>query len=224
MEQVRHPKLEPGYCEWGSTGCGSTRPLGELARPTVVLVAGRKDGEVADGYTGLKRTIWGTVFLGLGLGGFFDGIVLHQILQWHHMMSQVEPVTTVAGLKINTLADGLFHGATYLFTLLGIWLVWSDPRPLHLRLATRLLIGGVLAGWGLFNLLEGIVDHEILGIHHVNETVPQSQWLYWDVGFLVWGAIMLIGGLMLLRAGDREVRVKAAAGESERRTRSSLAG
>ena len=25
------------------------------------------------------------IFLGLGLGGFFDGIVLHQILQWHHM-------------------------------------------------------------------------------------------------------------------------------------------
>jgi uncharacterized membrane protein len=24
------------------------------------------------------------IFLGLGLGGFFDGIVLHQILQWHH--------------------------------------------------------------------------------------------------------------------------------------------
>jgi uncharacterized membrane protein len=179
---------------------------------------------VADGYTGLKRTIWGTVFLGLGLGGFFDGIVLHQILQWHHLVSQVEPVTTVAGLKINTLADGLFHGATYLFTLRGIWLVWSDPRPPHLRLATRLLIGGVLAGWGLFNLLEGIVDHEILGIHHVNETVPQSQWLYWDVGFLVWGAIMLIGGLMLLRAGDREVREKASTGESERRTRSSLVG
>ena len=25
--------------------------------------------------------------LGLGLGGFFDGIVLHQLLQWHHMAS-----------------------------------------------------------------------------------------------------------------------------------------
>ncbi len=24
--------------------------------------------------------------LGLGLGGFFDGIVLHQILQWHHLI------------------------------------------------------------------------------------------------------------------------------------------
>jgi hypothetical protein len=29
------------------------------------------------------------VFLGLGLGGFFDGIVLHQVLQWHHMVSLV---------------------------------------------------------------------------------------------------------------------------------------
>ncbi len=25
------------------------------------------------------------ILLGLGMGGFFDGIVLHQILQWHHM-------------------------------------------------------------------------------------------------------------------------------------------
>ena len=45
-------------------------------------------------------------------------------------------------------------------------------------------------GFGLFNLVEGIVDHHILGIHHVNETVPPEQWIYWDVGFLVWGALM----------------------------------
>jgi hypothetical protein len=25
------------------------------------------------------------ILLGLGLGGFVDGIVLHQILQWHHI-------------------------------------------------------------------------------------------------------------------------------------------
>jgi len=29
------------------------------------------------------------IFLGLGLGGFVDGILLHQILQWHHMLSNV---------------------------------------------------------------------------------------------------------------------------------------
>lgn len=150
--------------------------------------------------------------LGLGLGGFFDGIVLHQVLQWHHMVSQVDPVTTVAGLKANTLGDGLFHGATYVFTLAGIWLVWSAARPPHLRLSTKLLIGGLLAGWGLFNVLEGVVDHEILGVHHVNETVARSQWIYWDLGFLAWGALMLIGGWILIRAGDRDVVEVAALG------------
>ncbi|HEU5099504.1 MAG TPA: DUF2243 domain-containing protein [Roseiflexaceae bacterium] len=27
------------------------------------------------------------IWLGLGLGGFFDGIVFHQILRWHHMLT-----------------------------------------------------------------------------------------------------------------------------------------
>ncbi|HLL49293.1 MAG TPA: DUF2243 domain-containing protein, partial [Thermomicrobiales bacterium] len=51
------------------------------------------------------------ILLGLGLGGFFDGIVLHQLLQWHHLVSNVEffSPTTVPGLRTNTFADGLFH-------------------------------------------------------------------------------------------------------------------
>ena len=49
--------------------------------------------------------------MGLGLGGFLDGIVLHQILQWHHMLTDTgeHPMATVAGLETNTLADGFFH-------------------------------------------------------------------------------------------------------------------
>ena len=35
----------------------------------------------AERYYERRRVVWGTVLLGLGLGGFFDGIVLHQILQ-----------------------------------------------------------------------------------------------------------------------------------------------
>jgi uncharacterized membrane protein len=27
------------------------------------------------------------ILLGLGLGGFFDGIIWHQVLQWHHMLT-----------------------------------------------------------------------------------------------------------------------------------------
>ena len=50
------------------------------------------------------------ILFGLGLGGFFDGIVLHQILQWHHMLTSAGvPADTVAGLKLNTFWDGLFH-------------------------------------------------------------------------------------------------------------------
>jgi uncharacterized membrane protein len=52
----------------------------------------------------------------------------------------------------------------------------------------------MLMGFGIFNLVEGIVDHLVLGLHHVNESVPRGQWKYWDAAFLVWGASMLVGG------------------------------
>lgn len=67
------------------------------------------------------------VLLGLGLGGFFDGIALHQLLQWHHMVSSVDSFSpeTVPGLRTNTLADGLFHAVTYIFTVLGVTLLWG---------------------------------------------------------------------------------------------------
>jgi uncharacterized membrane protein len=56
------------------------------------------------------------------------------------------------------------------------------------------------ADWlGLFNLIEGVVDHQLLGLHHVNETVRHELWIFWDMGFLVWGAAMLLTGLALLR-------------------------
>ena len=31
--------------------------------------------------------------IGVGLGGFIDGILLHQILQWHNMLSSRLPPT-----------------------------------------------------------------------------------------------------------------------------------
>jgi hypothetical protein len=49
-----------------------------------------------------------TLLLGFGLGGFIDGILLHQVLQWHHMLTSTSgnPMTTVAGLEANTLGSG----------------------------------------------------------------------------------------------------------------------
>jgi uncharacterized membrane protein len=142
---------------------------------------------------------------GLGLGGFFDGIVLHQLLQWHHMLTSAGyPPDSVRNLEINTLFDGLFHASTYVFVVLGLVILWRTARRRHLRWSSKLLAGTVLMGFGIFNLVEGIVDHHVLGIHHVNETVPRDHWVYWDIGFLLWGAVMLIGGWAIYRAGLEE--------------------
>jgi uncharacterized membrane protein len=150
------------------------------------------------------------IFFGLGLGGFFDGIVLHQLLQWHHMLSSAGyPPDSVRNLQINVLWDGLFHMSTYVFTALGLYLLWRYSRKSHIRWSGKLLPAAMLIGFGIFNLAEGLVDHQILGLHHVNETVPREHWIYWDIGFLVWGAAMIAGGWSLLKRGREETRARA---------------
>ncbi|MGE3772302.1 MAG: DUF2243 domain-containing protein [Gammaproteobacteria bacterium] len=145
------------------------------------------------------------ILFGLGLGGFFDGIVLHQVLQWHHMLSSAGyPPNTVRNLEINVLWDGLFHLSTYAFTASGLLILWRYSRKNHVRWSGKLLPGGMLIGFGAFNLVEGLIDHHLLGIHHVNEKAPRAEWIYWDIGFLIWGAAMLIAGWILLRKGKRE--------------------
>jgi uncharacterized membrane protein len=150
------------------------------------------------------------ILLGLGIGGFFDGILLHQVLQWHHMLSSAGyPINSIDNLKYNVLWDGLFHASTYIFVTWGLALLWRSARHTHVRWSGKMFIGSQLLGFGIFNVVEGIIDHQILGIHHVNETVAVEQWIYWDVGFLVWGALMLVGGWLLLQAGQRETATMA---------------
>ncbi len=144
------------------------------------------------------------VLFGLGLGGFFDGIVLHQVLQWHHMVSSLYPIDSIENLELNTFWDGLFHSSTYLFVIAGLFVLWRTAQRRHLFWSSKLLIGSLLIGFGAFNVIEGLIDHQWLGLHHVNELVARSNWIYWDIGFLIWGAAMLIGGWFLLRAGQRE--------------------
>jgi uncharacterized membrane protein len=56
-------------------------------------------------------------------------------------------------------------------------------------------------GWGAFNLVEGVVDHHLLGIHHVKETAANP--LLWDLGFLALGAVLVIVGVSLSRTALR---------------------
>jgi uncharacterized membrane protein len=152
-----------------------------------------------------RRFVAAGILLGLGLGGFIDGIVLHQILQWHHMLTDYDghsafPDTTVSSLEENTLWDGLFHASTWVFVAVGLFLLWQALSAGY-RATWRSIVGLLLAGWGIFNLLEGSVDHHILTIHHVRDDVEDPLW--WDLGFLAFGAVLLIVGLAL-RNGDRQ--------------------
>ena len=145
---------------------------------------------------------------GIGLGGFVDGIVLHQVLQWHHMVSDTgdHPVTTVAGLEVNTMADGFFHIVAWLFVLGASVVTLAQWRQGCLAPSWSFHLGGMLAGWGLFNLVEGVVDHQLLGIHHVRDDLGGP--VAWDVGFLVFGALLVLGGWLLQRRGVPRAAVR----------------
>jgi uncharacterized membrane protein len=140
-----------------------------------------------------------SLLLGIGLGSFIDGIVLHQILQWHHILTDEGccPASTVAGLEDNTLADGLFHLATWIAVMAGTILAVRAWQRGELAPPWRSHFGGLLLGWGLFNLVEGLVDHQLLGIHHVRDDLGGP--IGWDLGFLAFGALLALVGWGLIR-------------------------
>lgn len=140
------------------------------------------------------------LLLGIGFGGLFDGVVLHQILRWHHMLSSEAccPVTTVRGLELNTLADGLFHLTTILVLAVGTAMLWSRIRDRGAPWSGWRLVGLGLEGWGGFNVIEGLVDHHLLGIHHVRPGPQRSEY---DIGFLIVGAILAVVGHLLASRG-----------------------
>jgi uncharacterized membrane protein len=167
-----------------------TRPVPRLGRE-----------ETAAGETASRLRLPG-ILLGIGLGGFVDGIVLHQILQWHHMLTSEGsyPATTVAGLETNTLWDGLFHAATWAAVVAGLFLLWRAREGWSRSVGGRALVGWMLVGWGLFNLVEGTVNHHLLTIHHVRTGDSQTAW---DLAFLAVGALLVVGGWLLARSEER---------------------
>jgi uncharacterized membrane protein len=157
--------------------------------------------KLADGAARGRRVSSGVV-LGVGLGGFLDGIALHQIAQWHNMGSAVLPPVTMEAMKQNMAWDGLFHLGTWLVTLAGVWMLWSDGRRGGPRVSGRAFLGQLVLGWGAFNLVEGLVDHHLLNLHHVRDLpahVPAYDWAFLAVG----GVGLIALGRLLSRPQGR---------------------
>lgn len=76
----------------------------------------------------------------------------------------------------------------------GLYQLWQAVRRTDFRPPTSAFVGAILMGWGFFNVVEGLVNHHLLGIHHVRAGENQ---LGWDLAFLAWGAAMLLSGWWL---------------------------
>lgn len=147
------------------------------------------------------QRVWAGYLLGFALGGFFDGILLHQILQWHHLLSAIQD-GRFGRIRAQILADGLFHALMYAIALCGLWSLWRSRQDAARLSGTALLADGLI-GFGTWHILDAVLSHWILGIHHIR--MDAGNPLPWDLlWFAVFGVGVLLAGLVLRR---RAVRV-----------------
>lgn len=140
----------------------------------------------------LSQFKWAGYLIGFSLGGFFDGILLHQILQWHHLLTNVSG-EFFRSIEIQILADGLFHVLMYFVAIGGLWLLWKGRHQYSKLGADKNLLGNALIGFGAWHLLDGVLSHWVLGIHHIRS--DSENILMWDLlWFFVFGvAFVLLG-------------------------------
>jgi uncharacterized membrane protein len=143
------------------------------------------------------------------MGGSFDGILFHQLLQLHNMLSARYPTKgtdapqLVVNLEINMFWDGMFHAFTWVITAVGLALLWKCAPQQERPLSTRVFVGSLALGWGLFNLVEGTINHHVLHIHHVTET---PNHLLWDLAFLGSGLLLSVVGIAMIALPSPEQR------------------
>ncbi|HZG54999.1 DUF2243 domain-containing protein [Paenibacillus sp.] len=147
-----------------------------------------------------KRLNYGSLLLGIGLAGAFDGVVFHQLLQWHSVYMHTHRHGQI-------VSDGLFHAATVVALVFGAVLLWRAGHPGGVERGRRLLFGGALVGAGGFNVVEGLVNHHLLQVHHVRPGHPQE--LLYDLAFLASGVLLYAIGYAIRQHADGRGRKRA---------------
>ncbi|WP_409300049.1 DUF2243 domain-containing protein [Peribacillus sp. SCS-155] len=137
-----------------------------------------------------NRNLWCGFLFGLGLVGFIDEAVFHQLLHWHHFYDKS---TTDIGL----VSDGIFHAFSWFSTIGSAFLI----ADLHRRLAfwKKRWAGGVLLGGGLFQLYDGIIQHKLMRLHQIRYQVDILPYdITWNIIALI---MIIIGGILLKQTG-----------------------
>jgi uncharacterized membrane protein len=172
------------------------------------LLANKISHKSIKGYNYWTRTISyflvAGMLLGGGVAGFIDGIAFHQILQFHNMIASKLPINSLVNAEINMFWDGVFHAFTLLITLISILLFWiaiNDPGNYKSGL---LLVGSIFIGAGLFNLIEGLIDHHLFQLHHVIQLNTSNAIFYADLIFLCAAVIAIAAGIFCLRKSIKQ--------------------
>lgn len=140
------------------------------------------------------RASWPVMLLGFGYGGLLDGIILHQLLQWHHLVSARVPDESLSGLRTNLFWDGILQLAASVVVFVAVVFVLREARAR--RSSFRRLAGSAMLGWGLFNVADELLFHLLFGLHHIREE-PTTATVYdwWFLGFGL--ALVALGSAML---------------------------
>jgi uncharacterized membrane protein len=124
--------------------------------------------------------------LGIGVAGFVDEAVFHQVLHWHKFYDRS---TTEVGL----VSDGLFHAFSFFATVASLFLL-AELRRRHDVVWPR-WAGAALIGAGAFQLYDGTIQHKLMGLHQIRYGVDL---LPYDVVWLVVAVALIIAGVALL--------------------------
>ncbi len=161
------------------------------------------------GAAGSRKLRWAGFLLGFSLGGFFDGILLHQVLQWHHLLSNVQ-AAALQDIRVQMLADGLFHALMYVIAVWALVLLWKARADCAAPGAGRALWAQALIGFGIWHIVDSVFSHWITGIHRIRVDSPNP--LFWDLlWFAVFGIAPLVIGWVLQRGGGDSSRGRTAA-------------
>jgi uncharacterized membrane protein len=136
------------------------------------------------------RSLLTGVLSGVGVAGFIDETVFHQLLHWHHFYDRG---SAGAGL----VSDGFFHAGSWLCVVAAAFL-FADLQRRHTAVPRRIRAGALL-GWGGFQLYDGLVQHKLFGLHQIRYHVDVLPYdLVWN---LAGGLALVIGAVLLIREG-----------------------
>ncbi len=141
---------------------------------------------------------WPALTTGFAFGAFIDGIVFHQLLQWHHFVAGYRSTDDLSGLQYNTLWDGIFHAGSWIVLAAGVLWLWANRNNAR-NFGLRPLIGLMIAGWGVFNVVDEIVFHLLLRAHHIRMV---ENWFVYDATYTAIGLVLILAGWRIARSAD----------------------